>query len=395
MHDPANAFMETFTLEGASEGPLSGMTFGAKDLYDIAGRVAGCGNPEWARTHPVASAHAPAVAKLLDAGAQLCGMTHTDELAYSLMGVNAHYGTPVNTADPRRVPGGSSSGSAAAVAAGLVDIGLGSDTGGSVRLPASFCGIWGMRTSFAQISLAGAMPFTHSYDTVGWFTRDARTMAQVAEAYECPKGTAPTRLVMPVDVWARASAQTVDALAPGLARLEAQLGPAVPVVLSPEGLADWRETFRICQAAEIWDVHGAWVSGNTPKFGPGIKERFEIASQIGPEEFAMARNKKKEIQKRLQERIPADAVLVLPTSPDPAPFCTTPETSLNDFRMRAFELLCSAGLGGLPQLSVPSGQVDGGPVGLSLVGAQGQDRQLIALAACLDPNLSSQPSESA
>src|SRR6056297_1597948 len=184
MKDTVNAFIETFTLDGADAGPLHGLTFGVKDLFDVTGRVAGCGNPEWARTHPKAETHAPAVAALLQAGGRLVEMTHTDELAYSLMGVNAHYGAPDNSGDPRRVPGGSSSGSAAAVAAGLVDFALGSDTGGSVRLPASFCGVWGLRTSFGLISLEGAMPFTHSFDTAGWFARDGATMDRVAQAYQ-------------------------------------------------------------------------------------------------------------------------------------------------------------------------------------------------------------------
>jgi amidase len=381
MQDTVNAFIDTFTLDGAPDGPLKGLTFGAKDVFDVAGRVAGCGNPEWARTHAPATTHAPAVASLLAGGAQLCGMTHTDELAYSLMGVNAHYGTPVNSADPRRVPGGSSSGSAAAVAAGLVDIGLGTDTGGSVRLPASFCGVWGIRSTFGQISLEGAMPFTHSFDTVGWFARSPEVMARVADAYGCPEGSAVRDLLLPVDVWARASAETVDALAPTLARLEAQLGPARPLVLSPDGLDAWRETFRICQAAEIWQVHGDWVQGNAPDFGPGIRDRFEIAEQITEREFAEQNDRKAGIRRYLEDRLDPGSVLVLPTSPGPAPFLDAPEAALNDFRMRAFEMLCVAGLGGLPQLSIPSGTVGGGPVGLSLVGARGQERQLIHLGA--------------
>lgn len=385
MKDTVHAFKEVFTLDGSPSGTLSGLTFGAKDLYDVKGRVAGCGNPEWERTHPPADRHAPALSALLEAGAQLRGMTHTDELAYSLMGVNAHYGTPVNSGDPQRVPGGSSSGSAAAVAAGLVDVGLGSDTGGSVRLPASFCGVWGMRTTFGQIDLAGAMPFTHSFDTVGWFARDAMTMTKVADAYACTEGEAPSRLLLPVDVWARASAETVAALAPTLGQLEAQLGAAIPTIISNEGLEHWRETFRVCQASEIWDVHGAWVTQNDPDFGPGIKERFEIASSISPDEFDAANASKITIKHQLAERLSPQDVLVMPTSPGPAPLLTDPEAALNDFRMRAFEMLCIAGLGGLPQLSIPSGRVDGGPVGLSLVGAKGQDRQLITLASTLTP----------
>ncbi len=385
MKDTVNAFAEVLEIAGSGTGPLSGLSFGAKDLYDIEGRVAGCGNPEWKRTHDKVKTHAPAISALLDAGATLAGMTHTDELAYSLMGVNAHYGTPVNTHDPRRVPGGSSSGSAAAVAAGLVDFGLGSDTGGSVRLPASFCGVWGIRTTFGQIPLNGCMPFTHSFDTVGWFARDAVTMGRVAEAYGCPEHQALDRLLLPVDLWALASPQTIAELAPNLARLEAVFGPATPIRISEDRLEAWRETFRIAQASEIWDVHGAWVGSNTPDFGPGIKERFDIASRIDAEDAEAAHAEKARIAAHIQSLIPKNSALVLPTSPGPAPFLTDPESALNDFRMAAFEMLCVAGLSGLPQLSVPSGQVENGPVGLSLIGPKDSESALIAMAACLEP----------
>lgn len=384
MNDPVNAFADIFTLEGKASGPLNGLTFGAKDLFDVAGYATGCGNPEWARTHKKADKHAPTIAMLLDAGAHLVGKTHTDELAYSLMGVNAHYGAPVNSADPRRVPGGSSSGSAAAVAAGLIDFGLGSDTGGSVRLPASFCGVWGIRTTFGQISLDAAMPFTHSFDSVGWFAKSPGIMDRVAQAFDCPDGQKPTRLLLPVDVWARASADTIAAVAPRLEQLQAAIGPAMPILLSKEGLESWRETFRICQAFEIWDVHGNWVTNNTPNFGPGIKERFELASQIDRKAFEAENARKVVIQNQLTEMITPNDVMVLPTSPAPAPMLTEPEANLNDFRMRSFEMLCPAGLGGLPQLSIPAGRVDSGPVGLSLVGARNQDRQLISLGIAMD-----------
>jgi len=384
MEDTVNAFTDIFTLEGQATGPLHGVSFAAKDIFDVAGHVAACGNPEWGRTHPVAKHHSPVICKLLDAGACLVGKTHTDELAYSLMGVNAHYGTPVNTADPRRVPGGSSSGSAAAVAAGLVDVGLGSDTGGSVRLPASFCGVWGIRTTFGQITLDGAMPFTHSFDTVGWFARSAAMMDRVGRSFDCPDGTPPSRLLLPVDVWARAGADAIAAVVPKLAQLEALMGPATPILLSPDGLDNWRETFRICQAFEVWNVHKDWVTAQTPDFGPGIKERFEIAAQIDRETFETADAQRAVIQSHIRQTITPDSILVLPSSPGPAPLRTTPESALNEFRMRAFEMLCVAGLSGLPQLSMPAGLVDEGPIGLSIIGAKDQDRQLISIGMALE-----------
>ena len=380
MKDDANAFAAVFRVPGASEGPLAGTTFAAKDLFDVAGHVTGCGNPEWSRTHEAATEHAWAVRALLEAGSTLAGKAHTDELAYSLMGVNAHYGTPLNTADPRRVPGGSSSGSASAVAAGLVDIGLGSDTGGSVRIPASFCGLWGIRTTFGLVPLTGVMPFTTSFDTVGWFAGTGALMDRAAAAMGCPEGAAPTRLLLPVDVWAQADADCVAALAPGLAKLQAAMGPAAPLILAPDGLATWRETFRICQAGEIWASLGGWISTHEPDFGPGIRERFEMARSIDAPALAEARSSMAAISARMQDVVSPDTVLVLPTAPGPAPLRVADAAFLDAYRRRALEMLCPAGLAGLPQLSVPMGTVDGGPVGLSLVGARRQDRALIALA---------------
>lgn len=381
MKDTANAFVSMFELAGAGAGPLAGLSFGAKDIYDIAGHVTGCGSPEWGRTHPVPERHAAPVAALLAAGARLVGKTHTDEIAYSLMGVNAHYGTPLNTAAPDRVPGGSSSGSAAAVAAGLVDFGLGSDTGGSVRLPGSFCGIYGLRTSHGLLAMQGTMPLAPSFDTVGWFARDLAVMDRVAAAFGlAPAGSDPLRLLLPVDCWARASAVTVDAVAPGLARLQARYGAAVPTVLAPDGLTPWFEAFRVCQAAEIWQAHGAWVSQVQPNFGPGIAERFRMAASITPEAWADARKIREAARLRAQALLQDGTLLVLPTGPGPAPFRHADSAALDVFRTDALHMLCPAGLAGLPQLSLPAGSVDGAPVGLSLVGAAGQDRTLLAAA---------------
>lgn len=380
MKDTVDAFIDVFTLEGAATGPLAGKTFGAKDLYDVAGHVTGYGNPAWAASHGPADTHAHAVQALLDAGATLTGKTHTDELAYSLMGVNAHYGTPVNSADPRRVPGGSSSGSAAAVAAGLVDIGLGSDTGGSVRMPASFCGLWGIRTTFGALSLAGAMPFTRSFDTLGWLTKGGELLAEILRVHGFAAAAAPKRLLLPVDLWARADPDCVAALTPAVAKIQAFVGAAEPVVLARDGLESWRETFRICQAGEIWQCLGDWISSHDPDFGPGTRERFEMAASISADSLATAEDRKASAARHLSNVLDGETVMVLPVSPGPAPLRDADPATLNEFRTRALDLLCVAGLGGLPQLSIPAGQVDRGPVGLGLIGAPGTDLGLVEVA---------------
>src|SRR5437764_3737377 len=176
----SNAFVTTFDLSPTESGPLDGLRFAVKDTIDVAGFKTGCGNPTWRDSHPAAVVHAVCVEELLHAGARCIGKTISDELAFSLLGENHFYGTPLNAHAPDRVPGGSSSGSASAVACGLVDFALGTDTGGSVRVPASNCGIWGFRPSHGLISVAGVMPFAPTLDTVGIFTRSGALLEQVA-----------------------------------------------------------------------------------------------------------------------------------------------------------------------------------------------------------------------
>ena len=170
-------------IEGRPGGPLSGLTFAAKDLFDVAGHPTGGGNPDWARSNPVPTRHAWAVQQLLDAGATLIGKTITDEVSLGIVGENAFYGTPVNRRAPGRVPGGSSSGSAAAVAAGFCDTALGTDTGGSVRVPASFCGLYGIRPTHGRIDVSGMMPQAPSSDTTGWLARDTDDVCASVERH--------------------------------------------------------------------------------------------------------------------------------------------------------------------------------------------------------------------
>ena len=205
MAGPLNAFVPDSDahIAGIEGGPLSGLTFAAKDIFDVAGHVTGCGNPHWRATHGPAVTNAWVVQTLVDAGATMVGKTITDELTRGIFGENMHYGTPVNPRAPGRVPGGSSSGSASAVAGGLVDFALGSDTGGSVRVPSSFCGLYGLRPTHGRIPLEGMLLQAPSFDTIGWFARDAETFARVGREV-LPAGVGaprPRRLVIAEDAF--------------------------------------------------------------------------------------------------------------------------------------------------------------------------------------------------
>ncbi len=365
-------------LSTGVDGPLSGLSAAVKDNFDIAGHVTGNGSPEWRDSHGAAEQSGTLVARFLDAGCAMIGKSQLDEMAYSLMGRNARYGTPRNPAAPDRVPGGSSSGSAVLVASGAVDIGIGSDTGGSVRVPAAFTGTIGLRPTHDSLPVDGLVPLAPSYDTPGFFTRDLSLMARVlavASGTEV-QGKALRQMRAPSDLWALAHPET-------RAALEAALpdAPTDHTPIAEDGaLGDWFEAFRIHQAFEIWQTHGAWVREARPAFGPGIAERFQAASRITPEEFAQAQAARARITARLHEALPPGTCLLLPTIPAPAPSLTATEADLDDFRRRAITLLCVAGHAGLPQLSLPVPGPGGLPLGLSLVGSRGAEADLIATA---------------
>ena len=386
--DPVHAFVDypDVDVPHAATGPLAGLTFAVKDIYDVAGYPTGCGSPEKTAEDPVPTKHAACVEKLLAAGATFVGKTHTAEIAFSLDGRNEHYGTPINPAAPDRVPGGSSSGSAAAVAAGLVDFALGSDTGGSVRGPASFCGIIGLRPTFGRIDISGTMPLGEIFDTVGWFTRDIDTYERVGAVLlgEDEAGPPLTRMVVSSDarnLFAEANDPAV--LDPAIARVAAHLKSDGPVTVAPEGLVMWADAFRTLQGWHSWKEHGPWIERRKPALNPACRTRFEAASKVTREQYVAATAKRSGVSARMHEILGQNRVLVQPTMPGVAPRNDASEEEFEAFRGRALPTLCIAGLAGLPQISLPMMTIDGSPVGLSLIGPKGRDRALIALARAI------------
>jgi amidase len=368
-------------IAGRDGGPLAGLAFAAKDLFDVAGSLTGAGSPEFRSGRNPAAAHAAAVAALIEAGASLVGKTHTDELAFSLNGENSHYGTPINPAAPERVPGGSSSGSASAVAGGLVEFALGTDTGGSVRVPASHQGIYGLRTTHGSVPMGGVVPLAPSFDTVGWFARDPALMRRVAEVL-LPAAKPPPirRLVIADDAFALAEADVAAALKAALRPIAAALATVHHLSVAPDGLHLWLEHFRTLQMAEAWASHGAWIERARPKLGPGVAERFAAASRVSEVQRASAEDGRERVRARMAAVLEPGDVLCLPSAADIAPLRGSSGVALERFRVRTLSLTCIAGLAGLPQLSLPFGRVRGAPVGLSLVATAEADLLLLDLA---------------
>lgn len=382
-----NAFTPqgSLTISGAATGPLKGLTVGVKDIFDVAGHITGAGNPVWAATHAAAKKHAAAVEMLLNAGAQLVGKTITEELAFSLVGENMHYGTPVNPHNPDCVPGGSSSGSAVAAAAGLCDIGLGSDTAGSIRLPSSFCGIWGLRPTHNAISLAGVMPLAPSFDTVGWMTRSPQLLDLTGQVL-LPEDQAPfdpsmLTLHCPSDVWARCTPQIQAAVRPLVDSMAGFFKGVSHDPLTDRDLVEWQRVFRVAQAGEVWATHHEWIEANSPVFGPGIRERFEWAATLGADEVANATTQVAAFAKTLDAHLQS-RVLCMPTVAYLAP--QKGQASSDQDRTNALCLLSIATMAGCPQVSMPLTTLNGKALGLSLASRRQTDRALLAFAKRLE-----------
>ena len=365
------------SLRLMNDGPLADLTFAAKDLIDIAGYKSAWGNPDRLRDAPLAVATAPAALAVLTAGARLIGKTQTDELACGMFGMNPHFGTPINPAAPLRVPGGSSSGSASAVAAGFCDFALGTDTGGSIRVPASFCGLYGLRTTFGRLSVAGIMAMAPSFDTVGWLARDAATLKRVGEIYFGRMGKAPApRLLLARDAFDIPVHPISDALLPAARAL----GANSEVTLFTEGVEYWLETFRPLQLYDLWSTLGAWGATPGRRLSPAVSERIELSSRVDPTKFAAAVVKRETLTDRLLSLLGNDGVLILPTAHDLPPLRDAPVSAQIEFREKTLALTCVASLCRLPQINIPAAVVDGCPVGLSFIAGPRGDQLLLDLA---------------
>ncbi len=371
-------------VASAISGPLSGLTLAVKDIFDVAGYPTGCGQPTMLALSGIKAATAPIVRRFLDAGARFVGKTHTVELAFSLNGINTHFGTPINPTAPDRVPGGSSSGSAAATAAHLCDIGLGSDTGGSVRGPASYCGLFGIRPTHGRLPLDMTMPLAGTFDTPGWFTRDARTFERVGVAIlgedPAPLPDAP-RFLKAVDCFDLAHPGARGAIEAAASRIDTMVAPLVETRAAPAGFDPLYWSFRRLQAAEAWQSLGDFITRWKPALMPAIADRFSYGRDVSKAEVKESLAVRKAFRTAFRTMLGADGVLVLPTVPGAAPLLDATPDELETDRAQALRLLCLSGLSGCPQVSFPAGYHDGAPFGMSLIGPPGSDLSLVRLAA--------------
>jgi amidase len=372
-------------VAGAADGPLAGLRFAVKDLIDVAGVPTGGGNPDWPRIYPTPSKNAWVVQRLLDAGASVIGKTITDEVSLGILGENAHDGTPLNPAAPDRVPGGSSSGSASVVAAGVCDFALGTDSGGSVRVPASFCGLHGIRPTHGRIDFAGITVQSPSADTCGWFARDATTFARVGEVLfgATMPVSLPATLLVATDAFGFADEDVQAALAPMVERLAKLIGSRQDVTLAPQGLSTWQRAQRVLQSSESWKTFEPWLDTCNPRMAFSVARGLIFGSMLTDAERAAASLMRIEARARLRQLLPPGTIMCLPTTPFPAPLKGLPSSVLGPMRDRISCLTSHGGLTGVPQVSIPGATVNGAPVGLSIVAGRDADVDLLRVAVAL------------
>lgn len=377
-----------FTRDGMNVPPigsgwLNELVFAAKDIFAVKGHVNSAGNPLWATTHQAATAHAPVIRKLLEQGALLRGMTVTDELMYSLKGDNIHYSPTINPRVPDAFSGGSSSGSAVAVSSGAVDFALGTDTGGSVRIPSAYCGLFGIRPSHGLVSLEGVVPLAPSFDTVGWMARDAEVLERVGRCL-LPESTAHfQRFYLLSEAWDQVDSKST----------QETLRTFINEHFSPEQLenaslpevtpAELAETFRILQGFEAWQSHGEWIEQYHPHFAKDVGGRFIAASKMKKDAaYHHASQLKQQFTEKIRAFLGTDGVLIIPTTYGPAPKRDASFEESEKVRARTMKLTCIAGVSGLPQVTVPLND-HGSPVGLSFVSGYATDRKLLEFVKLL------------
>jgi amidase len=384
VHDEFGAFVPHVNciVQGARDGPLRGMTFAAKDLFDVAGYVTGSGNPDWERSHPPARRHAWAVQALLGAGATLVGKTITDEISLGLLGRNQFYGTPINPRAPDRVPGGSSSGSASAVAGGLVDTALGTDSGGSVRTPSAFCGLYGLRPTHGRISVEGMATQSPSFDTCGWFAADSETFSKVGDVLLGARATSALAktLIVATDCFAIAEARVREALTPAMSWIGKHFAAVHEVALAQGDILEWSRNQSILQRSEFARTFSPWVERCVPRFSIEVGTSLALAALLTDADLVSPKAFRDAAKKRMANLIEDDAVLCLPTTPILPPRRDDPFSALMKSVSRIIELTAIAGLTGHPQINLPLAEYGGIPVGLSLIGPKGSDERLVALA---------------
>ncbi len=376
-----DGIIDRLDIRPTAAGPLSDLKFAVKDMFDLEGRTCSFGTPDWKRTHSPAVKNAPSVQQLLDAGAHLKFNACADELACSLDGINVHYGTPINAQAPDRIPGGSSSGSASLVSRGEVDFALGTDTAGSVRVPASYCGIFGFRPSHDYISIEGVCPLGVSFDTVGVFAGSSDLLEIVSSVLlrsdrnYIAVDAMPTNLIIPEQF-----ALVLDPLiAPYMMAFVDQLKHKFSTVQEQnfyKHARDVYDVFSIVRAREAWSAHAEWLERVKPNLATSIRQRIYSCRDISDDAFKRGSAARADLLSRSDEVVDSNSFICLPTTWGFPPLLSASEGELQDNRNRNIVITTLASCYGFPQVTIPI-PVGRMKLGISIMGAKGSDKALL------------------
>lgn len=374
-----NGIIKELNIPGSAGGRLAGLKFVAKDLFDIKGEVTGIGNLDWARTHQPAEQNADAVDMLLKEGATLAGKACTDEFAFSVDGINIHFGAPDNPQYPDRIPGGSSSGSGSAVASGLVDFAIGTDTGGSIRVPASYCGIYGFRPSHDRVSAKGVAPLAQLLDAVGWMARDPVLLETVGTILlnEDRSAVLPKRLLIAKDTFGLVAPELKSAVEAAVDVIASKFSDVQEVHLEPYGWEGHAQLYRVFQGWECWKNYGEWITETKPFICPSIMERFDYTRNVTAEDYKNATEFRNRIVQGFSELLNGDAILCLPTTTDVPPLVEASDKELLMNRARNMNLTSVAPLARTPEVCIPIQLTKTTTTGLSLMASHGNDMMLL------------------
>ncbi|MCW2718924.1 amidase [Pseudonocardia sp.] len=388
------AVLDAELARGEWRGPLHGVAVGVKDLFDVAGLPTRAGSDVLADAPP-ATADGPVVARLREAGAVVVAKLHTHEFAYGPTGDVAATGPALNPHDPTRITGGSSSGSAAAVAAGHLPLALGTDTGASVRTPAALCGVVGLKPTFGRLSTDRVFPLSESLDHVGLLTADVHSASVAWDVLSRPDGTGGgiqlpgvkgVRVGVLVDDYWRAADPVIDAgVGAAVARLRDQ-GASVVEVRTPmiDGLAD---VYGTIVGAEAFATHADWITTRPQDYQPATRERITPNAGMAARTYVDALRTRRRLVAELRAAADVDVLVLGTTRLRATPIgADTVEVDGKEVPVRAslLALTLPFNLTGWPAVSVPGAVSDGGlPVGVQVVGVGMEERGVLRVAGAL------------
>jgi len=371
-------------LPATGAGPLSGVGMAVKDMIAVAGHTSSYGHPRWRATHAPADTDAEVLTRLRAAGGAVVGLAKLDQLAYSLTGNVGEGEPPVNPRDPERFCGGSSSGSASAVAGGAAELGVGTDTAGSIRIPAAACGLFSIRPTHGLVPADGVLPLAPSLDTVGFLARDPGLIeaALGAAAAGPPDDVRLRRVLLPRDLAEHADDATRAAIAALARRAADALGAEVePVDAAALLSAEVRDMFARVQGREIWREHATWVSENIAHLAADVQVRLRMCEALSgdpPEAIRADLDARDRYRSTVRDLLGDDGVLLLPVLPRRGPLRSWSPEELTAYRGACFRLTAPGSLAGLPEVVAPAGEHAAG-----LAGPPGGDLALLRLAAGL------------